>query len=191
MSFELATSAQSQFQEIIDQFTDVSARANGVTKDLQTHELNLRPEAHRWSIAECLVHLTLCSSAYLELINLACQKAREERLFGDGPFKMDWTGKLIRLASEPPSRVRLSSTAAFQPTLVEPLEQVVPRFIDLQSALIISVESAHGLDLNRIKINSPSSARVSFNLFSCYHILAAHERRHLNQAEETRRDIES
>jgi hypothetical protein len=136
VSPELASLAQPQFQEIIDQFTVLSARANGVTRDLQTHQLNLRPEPHRWSIAECLVHLTLCSTAYLEI------------------------------------------------------DKVVASFVDLQSALIKSVESANGLDLNRIKINSPSSSRVSFNLFSCYHIVAAHERRHLNQAEETRRDIE-
>ena len=40
-----------------------------------------------------------------------------------------------------------------------------------------------GRDLNRLKIVSPFGARLSYNVYSAFRVLAAHERRHVWQAE--------
>jgi len=70
--------------------------------------------------------------------------------------------------------------------VVEPLEQVAPRFYELQSDLICMLRSAANLNLNRIRITSPLSNHVRYNLYSCFLIIAAHQRRHIWQAEQTR-----
>jgi hypothetical protein len=81
------------------------------------------------------------------------------------------------------------TTSQFQPLLVEPLDAVVPRFIELQSELLNLVQASIDLDLNRIKITSPISNQVRYNLYSCFLVIAAHQRRHLWQAERTRRSL--
>ncbi|HEV8369693.1 MAG TPA: hypothetical protein VGQ39_17180 [Pyrinomonadaceae bacterium] len=92
----------------------------------------------------------------------------------------------MKYALEPPSKWKAVTTVAFEPTVVEPLEEIVPTFLELQSQLTQTVEVASGLDLDRIKIVSQVSSHVRYNLYSCFQILAAHQRRHLWQAEQTR-----
>jgi hypothetical protein len=43
-------------------------------------------------------------------------------------------------------------------------------------------ERASGLDLNRLRLASAFNPRLKYNLFSRFHVLAAHERRRLWQA---------
>lgn len=49
--------------------------------------------------------------------------------------------------------------------------------------------AAVSLPLDRIKIASPFDRRFKYNLFSFFHILLAHERRHLWQAERVKEAI--
>lgn len=187
---EMAFSAQSQLDEITGQLRDLSARVQRLESRLQTHELNLRPESHRWSIAECVVHLSLTSAAYLAIIRAASEEARiEQRRTSGGPFHMDWTGKLIKFACEPPARVRRTTVTRFNPLVVEPLSEVVPDFLMLQTQLIDSINESNGLDLTRIQVSSTFSDRIHYNLFACFHIVAAHQRRHLHQAEAVKTEL--
>lgn len=179
----MTSSGQAQLQEIIGQLRNLSARVEELAAGLKTDELNLRPESHRWSIAECIVHLSLASTTYLTTIDEASKQARiEQRRSSHGPFTMDCTGKLIKFASEPPARVRRTTVAKLEPLVVEPLSEVVPTFLALQSRLIDSISESSELDLNRIQVSSAHSNRIHYNLFSCFHIVAAHQRRHLHQA---------
>ena len=186
MSQAVELQLNSQLSETCNQFRSNSLRVTQFTKELHHHQLNLRMESDRWSIAECIVHLNLFSEVFLAAIQTACARARREELFGDGPYKMDLVGRLLKFALEPPSKWTAITTARFEPLVVEPLEKVIPGFIELQSELIGLVISSAGLDLNRIKITSPVSNHVRYNLYSCFQIIAAHQRRHLWQADRSR-----
>src|SRR2546426_348488 len=59
-------------------------------------------------------------------------------------------------------------------------------FARLQGELAQRLERSSGHDLNRARVVSPFNARLSYNLYSCFRVLLAHERRHLRQAEEGR-----
>jgi hypothetical protein len=175
-----------QLAEISFQLKRNSLQVIELFQGLYSHQLNLRLESDRWSIAECIVHLNLFSETFVPMIVDSCECARAEGWFCDGPFKMDVVGRLLKYALEPPSKWNAVTSAAFEPTVVEPLDRVVPTFLELQSQLTQIIEETSGLDLNRIKIVSPVSSHVRYNLYSCFLILAAHQRRHLWQAEQTR-----
>lgn len=186
MDQAVKTQFQPQLAEISSQLQSNSLQVVELFSGLHAHQLNLRLESDSWSIAECIVHLNLFSEAFVPAIRQSCEYARAEEWFSDGPFKMDVMGRLLKYALEPPSKWKAVTTAAFEPTIIEPLEQVVPTFLEFQSQLTEIVDIASGLDLNRIKIVSPVSSRVRYNLYSCFLIIAAHQRRHLWQADQTR-----
>ena len=186
MGQAVKTQFQPQLAEISSQLQSNSLQVVEIFSGLHAHQLNLRLESYSWSIAECIVHLNLFSDAFVPAIRQSCEYARAEEWFSDGPFKMDVMGRLLRYALEPPSRWKAVTTLEFEPTFIEPLEQVVPTFVEFQSQLIQLVDIASGLDLNRIKIASPVSNHIRYNLYSCFLIIAAHQRRHLWQADETR-----
>ena len=176
----------SQLADICNQLGSNSLQVLKLTDDLHHHQLNLRIESDRWSIAECIVHLNLFSEVFVSEIGNACENARREGLYGTGPYKMDFVGRLLKYALEPPSKWTAITPEEFEPLVIEPLEKVIPTFNQLQFELLELVSNSSGLDLNRIKITSPVSKHVRYNLYSCFQIIAAHQRRHLRQADQSR-----
>jgi hypothetical protein len=74
----------------------------------------------------------------------------------------------------------------FVPATIEPKASVLAEFDGYQRRLVELLAEANGLALSRIKIRSPFNASVRYNVYSAFRIIAAHERRHLWQAEQAR-----
>jgi hypothetical protein len=70
-----------------------------------------------------------------------------------------------------------------------PRARVLEAFDALQAQLVGCVRAADGLDLRRLRIQSPFAARLRYNLYSCLTIIPAHQRQHLAQAEEAGRAV--
>ena len=66
---------------------------------------------------------------------------------------------------------------------------VLADFERFQRELANRIQSASGLDLNELRIRSVFNGRVSYNVYAAFCILAAHERRHLWQAERAVRSL--
>lgn len=62
-------------------------------------------------------------------------------------------------------------------------------FLAMHREAIRYIESSSGLDLARVKVQSPFVARLRYPLGFSFELLAAHERRHLWQAAQTRKSI--
>ena len=151
-------------------------------------QLTLQPEAHRWSVVQCLVHLNLSSESFIAKIERACSEARHQQLLSAGPFKKDRRVAILRWHIMPPARIRVR-TEKLEPSIVGPADKALPRFLTLQSELQKSLKEAEGLDLNRIMLTSPVSRFIRYNLFSCFEIILAHQLRHLWQIEHVKADL--
>jgi hypothetical protein len=159
-------------------------RARALAKRLDEEAFARRPAAERWSPAECVAHLNLTTRAFLPLIDEALARGRASGRRPTGRYRRDLVGFLLAQSLEPPHRFRMATTAPFVPSNVTSRDAVVGEFVVLQEELIHRVEQASGLDLNRLRLASAFNPRLKYNLFSCFSVLAAHERRHLWQAEE-------
>jgi hypothetical protein len=179
----------SQLTKLKDQLDGVSDLAQTLVGGLHAEQLTLPPEPGRWSIAECLVHLNLTSEAFVSLITTACEEARQKQILGDGPFKMDRTGRFLNWTLKPPPRIRVRTIERFQPAMIGPVEALLPKFLSLQERLKATVAEADGLDLNEVIVTSPFSKRMKYNLFSCFALIVTHQLRHLWQAEQVKRSI--
>lgn len=173
----------------MDQLDEVSDLAQRLVDGLTPDQMRLRPDLDRWSVAECLVHLNLCSKAFLGLIAGACEDAREKQIFGADVFKLDKMGRLLKWTLQPPARLKVRTTEKFEPAMIGLPEEILPRFLILQDQLKESAAKADGLDLNSVIVISPFSKRVKYNLFSCFVLLVTHQLRHLWQAEKVKRAI--
>ena len=129
------------------------------------------------------------SEAFVPIIRDACNDTPATASSTTSLLKMDLMGRLIRFSLEPPSKLRSVTAQRFKPLVTEPLEEILPNFLALQDQLLTTIEDSSGLDLNAIKITSPVSNRIRYNLFSCFEIIAAHQRRHLWQAERVREQL--
>lgn len=178
------TDLHPQLAEIIGQLDEASKIARQLAGNLDGNQLRQRPRPDKWSVAECLVHLSLSSEAELVVLDGVLPQANEESSPDGVTYKMDLLGRFLKWTLEPPPMFwsRLKTTEGFRPTNIEPVERALPDFLDLQEQLKVRVERTNGLPLDRIKVVSPFNRKIRYNLLSCFHLLLAHERRHLWQA---------
>lgn len=154
-------------------------RAHAITDPLDDATWAARPSPAEWSLAECLAHLNLSSRALLPLIREALTKCRAAG--GPARARMDVFGAFLWLALS--VRVPVKTTEPFEPREMPSRPVVMSDFDALQDDVIGLVKSAEGLDLVAQRIVSPFDARLRYNVYSAFRVLAAHQRVHLAQGE--------
>jgi hypothetical protein len=175
-----------QLGEIKHQLANCSQRAQHVLYGLSPEQIKQRPANGGWSIAECLAHLTLTTAEYLKLADKAFADAPR----GHGNFKRDLVGRILAWTLEPPYRMKTKTLATYVPG-ADHLADPLGTFLASQQQLIETLYRANGIALDRLKVQSSFNPRIHYNLLSFFSILAAHQRRHLWQAEQVRKQITS
>ncbi len=173
----------SQIDALIGELRETSRRADALATGQATSQLLRRPGERRWCAAECIEHLNLSNRSYLPRLEEALRILREKKLTGDGPFRLDWNARLLKYWLEPPSRLRLPTGAPFKPINVQDGAAAFREFEALNRQLEEQLDSARGLDLGGAKIVSPFARNVKYSVYSAFVLIAAHNRRHLWQAE--------
>ena len=83
----------------------------------------------------------------------------------------------------------LPAPGRFVPLHGQPVTAVMPTFFHVQSQLMLQLARAEGLDLRRIKVATPISRFLKMSLGAMFAQIAAHERRHLEQARRVREKL--
>jgi hypothetical protein len=173
----------------VDPVADVEKELNEATRRAWTlvqstdgRLFTVRPKTQSWSAAECLAHLSISSELFLPVVRKAIDDGRKKKKKNGKP-KMDLFGRVLAWFLEPPIRRRLKTSAPFVPKSTRAKAEAFGEFASLQEKLIDLLREAREGDF-QTKIVSPFDKRVRYNLLSAFRIVAAHERRHLWQAEQ-------
>lgn len=167
--------------EVEKELNEATRRAWQLVQSTDGRLFTVRPRPMSWSAAECLAHLSISTESFLPVLREAVRAgggAKKPR-----KPKMDLMGRLLAWFLEPPIRKRVQTAAPFVPRAVRAKAEAFGEFASLQEKLIELLREARHADL-RAKIVSPFDRRVRYNLYSAFRIMAAHERRHLWQAEQ-------
>jgi hypothetical protein len=179
-----------QLASIEVELRDAIARAARLVESVDDGAFQNRPDPGRWSMAECLIHLNLTAQAYLPLIDAALASSLEGSASGTPPathrYRRDMMGWVLSKTMEPPVRTRVKTAAAFIPSGGRSRGEILEEFTALHEQLIERLHRASGRDLGKMRVASPFNARITYNLYSAFRIIPAHDRRHLWQAEQVR-----
>jgi hypothetical protein len=91
-----------------------------------------------------------------------------------GPMRHVGKFKLVPVKTTPP----------FVPKGGQPRDQILSEFVRLQADLVTLIRSADGLPLDAVKIVSPFGGRMKNSAYSALVIIARHQHRHIDQAEQ-------
>ena len=149
---------------------------------LSHRQLNWRPFAGSWSIAQCLDHLITINTLYFPLLASLRTGPPEPTLWERISPLSGLLGSLLvaRLGPEYGKKVKTSPKA--EPSASE-IHGIVDRFAQHQVELIQHYVQIPD-DVNRAKtiVTSPLLRWVTYSLDDCLRILVVHEKRHLQQA---------
>jgi hypothetical protein len=165
-------------------------RVRDVTRGLSPGDLAWRPSPGSWSIAECIAHLNATNARYALAIEAGVGQARRRRLQGPAPVQHGWLERLMLKNMEPPVKRRFRAPRAFLPASNEGLDTLMREWDATHHKLLELAAGCHDLNVNRVKVPSPANSLMRIRLGSAFAILAAHDRRHLWQAEQVRSAME-
>jgi len=178
----------SDLRDMWDQLEAIRRDAKALVSGLRPDQLAWRPAPDRWSIAECLDHLTRMAEAVMPSIDAGIANARARGWLRRGPYRPGPLQRWMLRGTEPPPKVRVRVKESLGPTAGRAPEECVARFFTAQDEIQLRLASASDLDLKRIKIPSPVVSWIRYPLGFAFLFLLAHERRHLWQAWQVRRD---
>jgi DinB superfamily len=175
--------------QVKQELLDARERARRLSEGLTETLWSISPGPGRWSIAECAIHLNITSERFIPIIDDAIREGREMGIRLTTPPRRDLIGWLLAKWLEPPYRLRSKTTAPFVPARIEPMTDVLERFDYLQGELLVRIDRAQGLPLERLRVVSPFNGKVKYNLYSAFRLIPVHQRRHLWQAEQIRASL--
>jgi hypothetical protein len=181
---------QQQLAAVVESLDSAQSRLRRLSDKISDGVWKKRPEPNRWSAADCVEHLNLTSRAYLPLLRDATARARE---IGGDPrdhYRRDPLGWFMSMMIGPLRHLgkfkvgKIKTTPPFVPKGGKSPNQLVSEFVRLHADLVSLIWSSDGLPLDGVNIVSPFGGRMKYNAYSALVIVARHEHRHIDQAEE-------
>ena len=178
-----------QLTSIHSELDTATVRAKAVAERAGDERWARRPAPNSWSVGECIDHLNRSSEPYFALFEEALKDAPRT---SPTRLRRDFFGWLLCVTLEPPVRMKTRTTARFVPTPeIGSRREVMDRFEAFQHRVREFVTRSDGVDVARLRIQSPFAERLGYSMYSALRIIPVHQRRHLWQAEKALDLLES
>jgi hypothetical protein len=169
--------------QIYDEAEAVAGDAKALFGHLNSEQLNWKPAADSWSVAQCLDHLISINQEYYPVFDRILKGEYRKTLLHGMPFLPAIFGRLMVKALSPDSQRKLKSPGAAQPSSSSIDPQIVDRFIAHQRETLAKIRSLENSDPAGMIITSPFMSVVVYSLLDTFRLIVAHERRHFAQAQ--------
>jgi hypothetical protein len=171
-----------RIKSVISDLESISEEAQASFGHLTGAQLNWKPDAGSWSVAQCLDHLITINSLYFPLF----EKMKSGRIGNTFLEKYSplsgFFGRYLINASAPENLKKMKTSRIAYPSASEIDDGIVEKFREHNRELGSRIGSiSSDIELTTI-ITSPLAGFVTYSLDDCLTILVVHERRHLLQA---------
>ena len=174
-------------RQLVDDWLEIERQTDALVGPLDDEQFNWCPAAGAWSIGQCLDHLNTMNAEYLDRIKTAIFEAKAAGHVRRGPISSTWWGRKFIASQEPPVRMKFRTPGRMRPARRKLKAEVWPEFVRLHGQLrtIVTVDAPR-VDLNKARFPNPFVPAVTMRAGTALYALAAHDRRHLAQAQHVR-----
>jgi hypothetical protein len=161
----------------------IEARVQGDFSALSRVQINWKPDAKSWSIAECLDHLIVTNEKYFERFDAVKNNTVKRPFLAGLPWWSGFCSKMILKSVDPETKKKVKTFALFQPTSSDFARTVLDEFSRNIRELKTYLHELDGFDNHQeIKFASPVTTWIVLDLENAVNIVWKHCARHLNQA---------
>src|SRR5436190_1978567 len=176
------TSQGEHLSELISAAKTITDQTLAGFGDLTAEQLNWKPSADQWSVAQCFDHLVKANAAFSLVFEKVLSGEKKNTFWESLPWLPAFWGKMLIKSVAPESTRKLKAPKIFHPSSSSVDGGIIRRFIDQQNQVISYMKATEDLDLEKIKISSPVTHLITYSLMDAYRIIINHEKRHLLQA---------
>jgi len=170
--------------------TRADEAANALAGRVTDEEFFWQPgDGTRWSIALCLDHLAVANTVYGAAIRTAVDRAHAAGWPRKGPAAPGFFGRKFIESLEPPVKRRTKAPGKIKPGPRRSREEILRAYYKAHDDIRQLIVDAAGIDINRATFPNPFIGLVRVKVSTGFNVIAAHDRRHLWQAEQVEREL--
>jgi len=172
---------------------EVRAELDAIARDTETsfggldaRQLNWRPEATRWSVAQCFEHLLAANALMVRAADAALHGTAPRSVWRRLPGWPGFAGRALIRSQSPHATRKFIAPPKSRPTPSALDAAIVPRFLEQLSG---DAERAAALDEGmaaRTIMTSPFLRVITYSVLDGWRLLVAHAWRHVEQARRVR-----
>ena len=176
--------ANQLIQQLAADLRDVMDETNQRIAEVEVVEyLNLPEADKKWSMLQCVAHMSLTAKVYVQNIGQALEKHQIKE--GQYEFRSHWKGNWFTDAIAPDANAivknRIRTMKSMYPKEVLDKEETLREFNEIHGQLLAHLEKARQYDLNKIKIATALGSIVKLRMGDAFRFVIAHAQRHVVQ----------
>ncbi|MCZ2152825.1 MAG: DinB family protein [Bryobacterales bacterium] len=175
--------------ELTEQIDEIVARKEALVAGLSQAQKSWRPSPGAWSILECLDHINQADAVCLRAMRVTFERDRHNASLPPRTFRLGYLARLLLYFVEPPYHIKTPAPHSLAPSASLSPETVETEFTRLHLDLRGFILEATRVDMGVLRFRPPMSPLIRLNLAEGCSLLAAHDRRHLWQAEKIKQHL--
>jgi hypothetical protein len=169
--------------EVFGEAEAIAADAQTLFGHLSAQQINWKPSADQWSVAQCLEHLIAVNGSYHTQFDRIIAGEKKPTLWERMPVLPGLFGKLLVKSQAPNSHQKFTAPALAQPSSSAVDPQVVDRFVENHRETMAKLRAMERLDPAKLIVTSPFVKLITYSALDAARLVVAHERRHFAQAQ--------
>ena len=166
---------------LADEFSNIGREAAAVFGAYGARQLNWQPHASSWSIGQCFDHLLKANGGMFQAMSNALRRDAAQSIWQRLPLWPRLLGWMLITSQAPGGKGKYTAPASAQPTSSQITPDIIERFAACQRLGIADL-GALGSEETRSIMVSPFAPQITYSVLDGYRLIAAHQRRHFEQA---------
>ncbi len=168
--------------EILNETDAITGDVQAAFGQLNVEQLNWKPSAAAWSVAQCLDHLIVINGPMLAPFDQVISGTKPTRFMERLPFLPGLWGRIMVKTLQPDNRQKLKSPPTVVPSSSKLDPAIITRFVTHQQELKQKLRAVENLSPEKVIMTSPFASFITYSLLDAARIIVVHERRHFEQA---------
>lgn len=167
----------------------VQAGLDAVGTDTQTtfgrldvRQLNWRPDAARWSVAQCFDHLLAANRLMMQAAQDALDGAKSRTIWQRLPVMPGLFGRMLIRSQAPQATRKFTASPLATPASSDCPADIVERFIAQDRELVSWLRRLDEGRARRVIMTSPFVSFITHSVLDGARLVLAHDHRHIQQA---------
>jgi hypothetical protein len=163
-------------------FDDIARETKATFGGFDGRELNWRPDAAQWSVAQCFEHLVTANRLMFQAAEDALSDARPRTIWQRLPVLPGVLGRMMIRSQAPNSARKFTAPSQAQPATSDIAADIIQRFVEQHRDAAARVQALDERDAARTIMTSPFIRVVTYSVLDGWRLVVAHDRRHFEQA---------
>jgi len=168
---------------------DIRSGLDGIARDAEAtfggfdaQQLNWRPDAARWSVAQCFDHLLTTNRLMFRAAEDGLDDAAARTLWQRLPVLPGVLGRMLVRSQAPSAARKFTAHPKAQPATSDIAADIMQRFIEQHRDAVAQVQVLNERDAARAIMTSPFVRVLTYSVLDGWRLILAHDRRHFEQA---------